>query len=340
VIKVAGGDPAAAAHPGAIEGAAATDAPTNAAASTAAADEPAVSPRRPGETLYQRRLRKLLARSPAATAFLGLIGYLLMTALLYHHLEGWGMLRSVYFSLIVLTTVGYGDVAPVTPGGRICTCFFVMVGLSLIAYLLGIIGQAVISQMQAIAEAAEAAVEEGTGVDLNGSDSNTKPTFTKRQLNLLRSVACIFGCIGLGMVFFVSYEGFTWVDAFYLSTITVTTVGFGDIYPTTKGGRIFAIFWVPLGTIVVGQSIGSFVDAYLESKQEEFRKRMLDQKISGKDLFEADTDGEGQISEAEFVVFKLKRMGLITDETIEPIQKEFARLDADGSGYLTREEVL
>ena len=32
-------------------------------------------------------------------------------------------------------------------------------------------------------------------------------------------------------------EGHTWVDALYLSTMTVTTIGYGDICPTTPAGK-------------------------------------------------------------------------------------------------------
>jgi len=41
------------------------------------------------------------------------------------------------------------------------------------------------------------------------------------------------------------------VDAVYFSTVTVTTVGYGDLTPHTSEGRIFAIVWTLYGLCVV-----------------------------------------------------------------------------------------
>ena len=50
----------------------------------------------------------------------------------YHHLEGWGYLDSLYFSIITLTTVGYGDFSPQTTGGKMFTIFYIFLGIGII----------------------------------------------------------------------------------------------------------------------------------------------------------------------------------------------------------------
>lgn len=50
----------------------------------------------------------------------------------YHYLEGWNFLDSLYFSVITLTTIGFGDFAPQTDGGKLFTLIYILVGLGII----------------------------------------------------------------------------------------------------------------------------------------------------------------------------------------------------------------
>lgn len=51
----------------------------------------------------------------------------------YHIVENLKWLDSVYFSVITLTTIGYGDIVPHTDAGKIFTIFYVLVGIGLLA---------------------------------------------------------------------------------------------------------------------------------------------------------------------------------------------------------------
>ncbi len=50
----------------------------------------------------------------------------------YHFAEGWRWLDSLYFSVITLTTVGYGDFSPATDIGKVFTIIFVLTGIGII----------------------------------------------------------------------------------------------------------------------------------------------------------------------------------------------------------------
>ncbi len=75
-----------------------------------------------------------LVRQDPAFQFLALItsGVLWIGTFFYHFVEGWGWLDSLYFCVITLATVGYGDFSPHTPLGKIFTMIYVFIGIGLL----------------------------------------------------------------------------------------------------------------------------------------------------------------------------------------------------------------
>ena len=55
--------------------------------------------------------------------------------------------NALYFTVTSLTTVGYGDVVPVTPQGKTTVCFAILVGVLLLPYELGVLAQALLRTM-------------------------------------------------------------------------------------------------------------------------------------------------------------------------------------------------
>lgn len=53
--------------------------------------------------------------------------------------------------------------------------------------------------------------------------------------------------LGFGAVFYHYQEHLSWLDSLYFCTITLTTIGYGDIVPHTSFGKLFTIFYVILG---------------------------------------------------------------------------------------------
>lgn len=51
----------------------------------------------------------------------------------YHFVEKWSYLNSYFFSVVTLTTVGYGDLVPQTHIGRFVTTLYIFVGIGIIA---------------------------------------------------------------------------------------------------------------------------------------------------------------------------------------------------------------
>jgi hypothetical protein len=64
---------------------------------------------------------------------------ILIGAALYHWLEGWSWLDSVYFVVITLTTIGYGDLAPTLPLTKLITIFYGLNGVILLLTLFDVV---------------------------------------------------------------------------------------------------------------------------------------------------------------------------------------------------------
>jgi len=97
------------------------------------------------------------------------------------------------------------------------------------------------------------------------------------QLGLLMLVALFL----LGTSWFIVVEQWSWVDAAYMTMITLATVGFGEIHPLGDRSRIFTIILIFLGLIAVGYIVNRFIEAMISGYFQEIKKlKQYQQQIS------------------------------------------------------------
>ena len=67
-----------------------------------------------------------------------------------------------------------------------------------------------------------------------------------------RTLVLFAGAIlAIGTYSYHMIEKWSWLDSFYFSSITLTTVGYGDLTPKTDGGKIFTIIYIFVGVGVI-----------------------------------------------------------------------------------------
>ena len=58
-----------------------------------------------------------------------------------------------------------------------------------------------------------------------------------------------------------------WIQSFYFSVVTLTTVGYGDLHPTTEVFRLFTALFVLLGVAIVLVSLGIIWKNHIERRE-------------------------------------------------------------------------
>ena len=57
-------------------------------------------------------------------------------SIFYMIVERWNFLDSMFFCVATLATVGYGNMVPVTPAGKIFTIFYIIFGISVFLFFI------------------------------------------------------------------------------------------------------------------------------------------------------------------------------------------------------------
>ena len=105
------------------------------------------------------------------------------------------------------------------------------------------------------------------------------------RARVILAVAWLAALTSVGAAGFVLLEGLSWPDAIYLTVVTLSTVGFGDLVPETSAGRLFTAVLIVSGVGVVLYLISSIAKDVLEGRlrdlfQRDSRMRKID-KLSG-----------------------------------------------------------
>lgn len=87
--------------------------------------------------LYREMFRQAETRALAMTALL----IVMVGVVFYSRVEHWSVLDALYFCIITLGTVGYGDITPTTDAGKIFTIFYIIFGLAVIGGFFATLGK-------------------------------------------------------------------------------------------------------------------------------------------------------------------------------------------------------
>mmetsp|Transcript_117292 Transcript_117292/g.230076 ORF Transcript_117292/g.230076 Transcript_117292/m.230076 type:complete len:387 (-) Transcript_117292:121-1281(-) len=302
---------------------------------------------------------------------LGSAGVTLLLGILELHYSSYeyDFVTGMYFLTQIVTTVGYGDIGIRSQQARLVMSAYILWLLVLVAYVLNAVMERLMSRQSERLKRKLRNAEEflmryerlGFLRRFAAMSSPRHAIQVERKFAWLNDVlwaSMCFGChILFGTVFCSWYErcscsygktiiegcddehpcstgGATkdWIKAFYMSVVTLTTVGFGDVTPLSWLGRLIGIPWMISGILSAARFVEAIQQAFFIMED----RRTLNSGALAEHL---DAQGRDVINKVEFLSFVLVHNNLVDQETIDRIIGIYDKFDTDKDDVVTKQEI-
>ncbi|KAK7319305.1 hypothetical protein RJT34_04024 [Clitoria ternatea] len=244
---------------------------------------------------------------------------------------------ALYFCIVTMCTIGYGDITPTSTATKIFSILFVLIGFGFIDILLsGMVSYVLDLQENHLLRAVKGRGEKDGGSYI----VDVKKGRMRIRMKVALALGVVVLCIGIGVGVMHFVERLGWLDSFYLSVMSVTTVGYGDRAFKTMQGRIFAAIWLLVSTLAVARAFLYLAEARVDKRHRRMAKWILGQDMTVSEFLAADIDNNGFVSKSEYVIYKLKEMGKVSEKDIMQVSEKFDRLDTGNCGKITLADLM
>eukprot|EP00534_Pseudo-nitzschia_fraudulenta_P011130 CAMPEP_0201204628 /NCGR_PEP_ID=MMETSP0851-20130426/169255_1 /ASSEMBLY_ACC=CAM_ASM_000631 /TAXON_ID=183588 /ORGANISM="Pseudo-nitzschia fraudulenta, Strain WWA7" /LENGTH=372 /DNA_ID=CAMNT_0047492757 /DNA_START=91 /DNA_END=1209 /DNA_ORIENTATION=- len=260
----------------------------------------------------------------------------------------WSILDSVYFSVVVFTTVGYGDLSPdTTTAGMLFTIIYALYGIIIVGIFLGILGDIALERqeirkkesMKTHSDNYLSKITQRDPIDENATEVEMDENFMHEVCGMLETQSrSIVILIVLAMPVMV-LEKWSFVKGIYWLIITGTTIGLGDETPENAWSKLLCIVYIPLAVAYAGSILGEIATSYVDQRNDAMEEKFLNRALNASDLKKMDVNDDGKVTKDEFLIYMLKTLGKVEQEDIDKVIQLFNKLDEDQSGSLTQEDI-
>ncbi|MCB2376822.1 NAD-binding protein [Hymenobacter sp. BT635] len=106
-----------------------------------------------------------------------------------------------------------------------------------------------------------------------------------KRANLSRFVGAVLLTVGgfaTGIIGFMTIEGYNFLDALYMTMITISTVGFGELHPLSAAGRLFVSVYIFSNLLVIAYLVSVLTTYIFDGELRSiFKMFKTDQEIRG-----------------------------------------------------------
>lgn len=175
--------------------------------------------------------------------------FYILGILFYKTYEDLSLLDSIYFITTTITTLGYGNIAPKTPGGKIFTSFYMYIGIVLCFSVIGDVFHFLVELLK-------------KPYKIKHRKRRTKlQVLIRSTLNCIMWIFILYLIPIIGGLIFSHIENWTFYDGFYFATITASSVGYGDLVLQKDSSVRFNILYILVSvslTAICLKKISSF----------------------------------------------------------------------------------
>jgi len=233
---------------------------------------------------------------------LAMVVHLTVCVVVMYLSEDWTLTTAIYFSLVTITTVGYGQFVPSGTGAKLYIIFFVLTGIFLCGVFVSVIQMKVTDWMV------------------------VRRTQLSRWSILFVPLALTTFWFALYSTILIYMDDLSVVDAWYFVVISFSTVGYGDVLLRDESSRGVGIFFLLSGTALFAYLLATVVTlATIEFKMMSCHSYFA-KPVTKQRLMQMDTTGSGDISRAEFMEHCLLACNLVDPELISQINSSFDQL--------------
>ncbi|KRZ91348.1 Actin-related protein 3 [Trichinella sp. T8] len=200
---------------------------------------------------------------------------------LIHPGQEWNFAAALFFVLTTLTTIGYGDVTPLTKEGRIfCICYCI-VGIPLFLVTTANTAKFLSSGVyylyvryilikEKLLKTSGCWRSKRVEYLHNDDRSNEKILLSDlKKIQYVRLSApaillIVFGYCILGAALMQQIEPWAFIDSLYFTTISILTVGFGDIVPNAFHSLYIPVVYILFGLVITTMAVDTVGVQYVQ----------------------------------------------------------------------------
>ena len=103
--------------------------------------------------------------------------------------------------------------------------------------------------------------------------------------------------------------------------ITSCTLGYGDFYPTTRKGKLYAILYIPVAVAITGEVLGVVANTVMEYRKQIYYNKIFNKELNLERLLQMDTNRNGKVSMQEYIEYLLvEEMDIISSDQLSKMK--------------------